>query len=217
MKDEDQVEHLNFITNLSGELSEVDVFLSAEKRSFVWIVVHFLFIAVMMMLFQPFRNSLGDDIFSIKFQIEIALFFVSLFIAGYFSFLSFVPGAILDGKMKFVLVPIFFLVIFLFGASIYTSFSGDALRSMRKFCEFEILLYSILPLVHMFYMVKKGQNYFNKWSIVAASLASTLIPATLMHMACAYDYTHLLIFHLGPVAFVTVMGYLLSRKVFIKS
>ncbi len=200
-----------FIEALSMELTPVSPHWSAEKRSLFWLITHVFWISLVMYLVQPYRDSLPTGASQIRFGLEVSLFIVSIFMAGYFSFLSIVPGAINTNKLKFMTIPIFLLCLVLL-FDLFTSPASILSLGGRSFCEFEILLYSIGPLLHISFLAKKGLFFNSKWTFIGAGLASSLVPASLMHFACAYDYKHILIFHLGTVFLVTAIAATLLKK-----
>jgi len=207
----DDDKHLKFIDELSSSLAPVNVHWSAERRGVFWLVSHVIWISILMYMIQPFRGSILDDLEKGRFIAEVALFFSALIMAGYFAFLSLVPGGIKTRRIKFLLIPITILI----GTLIYGEFHFHkpiARQGLRSFCEFEIMLYSMGPLCHFFYLAKKGVFHHGKWPLFCGGFASALIPALIMHFACAYDYKHILLFHLGPIFLMT----LLAAPIFLK-
>jgi hypothetical protein len=75
----------------------------------------------------------------------------------------------------------------------------------RSFCEFEIIGYSLIPLIHIFFLAKKGIFFNSKISFFFSAMAAGLVPTAVMHVACAHNYKHILIWHVGTLAVITLV------------
>ena len=200
-----------FIENLSRELSPIKSFWSAEKRLGLWLVIHPLWIVILVSAISPCRETIFNNLLQTNFLTEVSLYLVTIFLVAYFCFLSLTPGAISSKKFKFSILPILFLI----GLLIYGFINAGQIPTkivLRNYCEFEILLYSTIPLTHMYLLIKKSILISRKWTLFFAGLASSFIPACIMHFACAYDYKHILIFHLGTSFFFTMTSFFLLSK-----
>jgi len=215
--------HLNFIDDLANKLKPVNVNWSAEKRTCFWFIIHCTWMALLMFAIKPFRYPLVHESHVFQFVFEATLFLVGLVFTGYFCFLSFVPGAIKSNKIKLSLIPVLFLIILflykiIFPSNTYSNWGWvENYITMRSFCEFEIMLYSLIPLAHIYYLIKKSIFINNKWTFICAVLSSSLIPAFIMHFACAYNYTHILIFHIGTTILMTLVATPVLFKIYKKS
>lgn len=199
-------EHLKFIDKLSQDLTPVKVHWSAEKRALLWVTLHASLITLAMFLTGPFRVSSFSELLNSHLFVETLMFIAAFGVSGYFSYLSLVPGAFKTHKFKYSLIPIATLVGHFLYSSLQThGHTHQPMMKMRNFCEVEILMYAVIPLLHFFVLAKRGMFYDYKWPLVLISMSSALIPAAIMHFACAYNYKHILILHVGPVAFFTVV------------
>jgi len=197
--------NIDLIESLSNQLTPVKVLWSAEKRFGLWLLAHTLWIFVLMVGIQPFRSTFMQDFSHPQFVLEMIMLLVAVFVAGYFSFLSVVPGAVKPERLKLSVAP-FLVLILLLLYGIWSPFKVHTSLGMRSYCDIEILVYSLIPLLHVFFLAKKGFFMDRKWTLACATLASALIPALLMHLACMYEPTHILIYHLGPVLLVALLG-----------
>lgn len=192
--------HLDLINNLSDKLKPIDINWSAERRASIWFITHMVFTTLLMFVVKPF----SINIINTRFLFELVLLTILIFTTGYVSFLTMVPGALNKDRLKFLAIPLMALLGFLFfgltkSAPVMTPGSG------RTFCELEIIGYSLIPLLHIFFLAKKGIFFNSRVSFLFSAMAAGLIPTAVMHIACAPNYKHILIWHVGTLGFVTVV------------
>jgi hypothetical protein len=190
--------HENTIDSLVGKLEPVTPLRPAHVRAFLWVLLHTIIIFIGMMLVQPFMQTAALNAMSPYFWFENSLWIVAIALATYFSFASTIPGAFKFSNWKLCLIPVGLIALSLLTAK----FSGQKTISspqMRPYCEVEILLFSLLPMVHLGLLMKKGVLLRSSISSLLAGLSALLIPTALMHFACGHNPTHFILFHLTPL------------------
>lgn len=195
----------NFLDSLVETLEPVKPLLSPEKRALLWFFVHTVTIGAIMHLLRPFSSDLHLDFLMVRFSAEVLIFFVFSFLAAYAGFLSVIPGT--QSKK---LYRIAFAAMTLFAAIIAISFFSPAkpietMASKRPHCMFEIMAFSLLPIAHMFYLMRKGIFDGKFKTLVVAFIGASVIPSGMMHFACMYDPLHIVKFHLGPSLFMGLL------------
>ena len=73
-----------------------------------------------------------------------------------------------------------------------------SMEGKRPLCLFESALVGIPGLMWGLYMVRRWWPLHGAWSGLLLGLASGAMPALLMHLACMYSPTHVLLYHLLP-------------------
>lgn len=81
----------------------------------------------------------------------------------------------------------------------------------RPHCFVEILAYSVPPLLLGLWLLRRrlALERFATAALLAGASAS--LPALLMQLACRYEPTHGLLYHLGPLLLVAAFGSLAGR------
>lgn len=194
-------QHLDLIEKLSREHKAVRVHMSAKNRALLWFVVHMSLITLISYLRVPFLF----DIFTPSLVVESVLFLSLILLTGYISFLTMVPGALTKKNMIFAFTVFIAFIVMLFSGLLSPQIGNPEVLG-RRHCELEIIAYSFIPLAHVLYLSKSGIYFNTKASFIIASGASACIPGMVMHLACAYNYKHILLFHIIPI-FVVAFGF----------
>lgn len=201
-------EHKVFVHELAQQLGPGPIALqwSAEKRSLFFLLIHLSWMTLVMTLARSFTWPAAGWT-QLFFELLILFTLTAGFI--YLCFLSLVPGAL--GKA-------FFKGLMFFGACVgffwMTQVFIDIPRpasQMRSFCEFKLILLSLVPLAHFFYLVKRGGFDTPSKTALSAGLAAGLVPAFVMHLACSRESLHVLVFHLLPVLAPVGISFLIYR------
>lgn len=202
---------LDFINELVADLEPRKVLLPAEKRLGIIVVSQFIIVTMGMLLIQSFRPGFLESFKNLVFATEFILGTVAVITALYFALLYIVPGA--AQKKTFWIGPIVFLITAsLIGLGLSHPHPDQMMLGKRPMCVLEVLIFGILPFIHMLYLVKKGFLADSLRTFVAIGLGSALIPAILMHIACMYEPIHVLKYHLAPVIVFVVITTPLAIK-----
>ena len=81
----------------------------------------------------------------------------------------------------------------------------------RPMCFVETLIYSVPPLLALWFIQRRLYPLRPVASAMLAGLSSGLIPAVYMQFACMYEPLHILAFHIGPGLGVALIAALLPR------
>ena len=196
----------NLISKLSGDLSAVKVHWSAEKRSFLWLTLHATWIGALGLFMSHSSGfSLGDISYRTDLYLELFLFFIVAGVTSFASFASMVPGR-LSRKIDIAITlaaPVILLTLFI--VKMMTSEGHMFKSSMLIGCEFQIFLYTLAPIFHLYYMIRNGEHYYSKFTFYSMGTAAALLPSALMHIVCMGDYKHVVIYHIGTVAIIAVL------------
>jgi len=195
MKDTD------FINNLVGDLKPRPRVSSPNKVFLIWAIVNFVFVSLIIPFTGSMREDWSTDLFTNwQFILEFALGIIVSTVAGYFLFHHAIPSdEQAEGKTKWIpvaLLGIFSLVIFM---SLFFPAKVPSDEGYRAGCLHQLIGFSIPPLLVLLYHLRRNAPVNLLYVGFLAGVASAAPFATAMHLACAYDPKHILIFHIFPV------------------
>jgi len=76
----------------------------------------------------------------------------------------------------------------------------------RPYCVFEVFAYATPPLVAGLLLLRRRAAFRRAWAGAMVGAAGGALPALLMQLACMYEPQHILVFHLGPVVVLALIG-----------
>jgi hypothetical protein len=202
-----------YIDKLAGELSPVKVHWSAEKRSLLWFVLHVSWICGLGLSFSHLNDfNFSDMAYRTNLVLEISLFVIAIILTSFSSFVSMVPGRLNKTASLILILVGPFILLTLFAVKMMTMQGHMLKSSMLIGCEFQIILYSLPPIFHLYYMIRNGEHFYSKRTFLSIGMASALIPSALMHIICMGDYKHVVIFHLGTSLLITLLTVWAMKK-----
>ena len=190
------------IEDLTHDLRPVKRLLSPSKRTFVWITLQLFLVWGLMMWRKEFIiSSSALVIFEAVILLAIGA------IAGLISYRDVIPG-IRNKNLKVVLIFLTFLFISSLALRAISGLNPISFNATRSWCEFEMIGLSLIPLSHLFALLRSGVYRENKKTLYLATLASVAIPAFFMHFVCGNHPLHALLFHVLPLSLaVGIIGY----------
>ena len=207
-----------FLENLTHELKPQQPW-QPWRITLVWMSLALLLNGLVMVAVQGFRPHFFEDLLNHPlWTLQIALGLGVSFLCCLATLSLFVPGAKLPKFLK--------ALGWLFGAalltSIYFSFSFSTPRhgplGARSFCLEEVFLYGFLGILSFQIVTRKIDFNIPGWQYTLIGVASGLVPAFLMDMACMYGPKHALIAHYGPILVLIPLAMTTSylKRVFVK-
>lgn len=207
--------HNNLINELTADLKPVKV-LSVPKVTILWLMATFISSIVFLLLVMPFReNFMAQLAQSTHFLIESLLGLTLISFLAYKSIDSLVPSEHTGSKQGYLALAlaISWIGIYAFGY-IEPALSPSSL-GMRPHCSIEVIVYAIPSLAIGLLITSKQWPLTPTISGLFIGLAAGAVPAFLMQFACAYETTHIIIYHLLPGVCIGLLGALLANR-FIK-
>lgn len=203
---------LDFIKELSQDLKSVKPLLSPERRTILWLFLSFLIITGLMFIIKPLNSIILNKFTHPTFVVEFSLIFGSIVSMSYASFLSVVPGAIAKKNLKYFFAPV--ITLFTYYLIKYIAHMTSAHEvAHRPTCLTEVLVYAVIPSLHILWLVKKGFFVDRRPTLFYATTSAALVPALLMHLGCMHGTVHVMMFHLAPAFIISIIGYFISMKV----
>lgn len=195
----------DLVKNLTAELKPVKPWMSPEKRLGIWYFTHVATMAIYLFATQPLESKVLTDLAKPHFLFENLLFLSFTMSAAYLAFLSVVPGTKPSRVMKFGILT-FCLLMGSLLIGFYSPAREISMVGKRAHCLLEVGFLSILPMVSLGLLIRNGV-ILDKWkTYLSAGLASALIPAGYMHIACMYDPMHIMSFHIAPAIGAGLIG-----------
>lgn len=196
-----------FIDGLVADLKPVKPLLPIKVRTLVWFIIQTVIVSGVLFALAPWRPGFLEDLQRPRFALEIVLWLLSIVWLGGLGLQSVIPGAEKKWMRSVSFIPLILLVGGLC-LSLVSPARAPTMLGKRPLCFLEVIIYSLIPLTHFAYLLRKGFIVKYGRSIVLMGLSCSLIPAALMHVACMYNPMHVILFHLLPAFATTGLVYL---------
>ncbi|MBT3585078.1 MAG: hypothetical protein HN509_09230 [Halobacteriovoraceae bacterium] len=206
-----------FTDSLVGELKPVGRLMPPHYRFLIWALGFSLTSGLVMTYGQSFRAGSLSQLLAINyFSMGMLMGVTALLLAGYAVFCNVVPGQTISRKLSTAsyilpLLSVGFFVADYFNPSFELSMAGK-----RGHCIYENIIYSLIGIGLALAMLRKGFVRPSGKFVYGLTLASGLVPALLMQMACVYIPGHGLKAHMAPVLAVMLAAFaikLLYQKI----
>lgn len=186
------------ISKLSQELTPVSPPPAINKLAIVWILLGAIFVVAVTHLAGPARPGafaqLGTEP---RFLLETMLGVVAILWFSLIAFRSAIPAAL--GR-RFAIAGVVLMALWL--AQYVIGFVSPALEpsrlGKRDHCYLETMIYSLPVILAGFYLVRRLYPLSPRRTAMSIGLASGMLPALYMQLACMYEPTHILAFHIAP-------------------
>lgn len=194
-----------FIDDIVNDLQPRKAVQAPNKIFFIWTVTNFLFVFGAMYYSGSMRPGWIEDLVDKpQYLLELLLGVGISTLAGYFLFHHAIPGD-KEAEEKRRFLPVLLLAVLTLSLTI-SLFSGtqDTSGHFRMNCIYQMLVFSIPPLLVLLYHLKRSAPLNLYYVGFLAGLAAIAPFATAMHIACSLDPKHILIWHLSPVLVVAL-------------
>ncbi|MBS3797146.1 NrsF family protein [Pseudoalteromonas sp. BDTF-M6] len=199
-------DRITFIAELSHHLKPVGRMPDLDKLAMAWFVLSMLYVVVLTHLVGPVRPDAFSQLLSTpRFLFETLSGVVAIVYVSVQAFRDAVPGRT-SGRLQLLglTLMLFWLLQYVIGLVAPTL--EPASLGKRPSCEFETLLYSLVPLILAWFVTRKFYPLHPRRMAISLSLASGMMPALYMQLACMYEPGHILLFHITPGLLVMVIG-----------
>lgn len=199
-----------FITELSKNLTPIKRVPNINLFAFSWFIVSTVYVVVVIHLFGPIRpGALSQLVSSPRFLLETLLGVAAIFWFSLLAFRDAVPGVL---SHRFMIGG--FIVMLLWLAQYLIGLVSPALEpstlGKRNLCVYETMLYSLPPIYFAWFLVRRFYPLHPMRTAMSISLASGMMPALYMQIACMYDPVHILNFHIAPGILMVFIGVALA-------
>jgi hypothetical protein len=200
-----------FIAEISQNLTPVKMIPNLNLLAITWFLVSFVYVVIVIHFFGPIRpGALSQLISSPRFLLETLLGVVAIFWVSLQAFRDAVPGVISNRFMKGG-----FILMFLWLAQYVIGYVSPALDpstlGKRNLCYLETMIYSLPPICLAWFLVRRLYPLQPVRTAMTISLASGMMPALYMQLACMYEPSHILKFHIAPGLLMVLVGVVTAR------
>lgn len=186
------------ISKLSSGLAPVAPARDINRLAVGWFILAAVFVVVVTLLFGPIRpGAIGQLIMEPRFLLETLLGLVSIFWVSLAAFRAAIPGALnrrfMAGGLVLVALWLANYVIGFFSPALEPSSLGK-----RGHCALETVIYSLPVILAGLGIVFRHYPLSPVKAGMLVGLASGMLPALFMQVACMYEPAHILGYHVLP-------------------
>jgi len=198
--------HEQLIEELSRDLPPVRPSPNVNALALVWLVASAVFVVVATWLVGPVRTgAFGQLAAEPRFLLETLLGVVAIGWLGLIAFRGAVPGALTRrfAVAGFVLLALWLAqyVVGLVNPALEPSDLGE-----RHRCYLETAVYALAPILAGVILVRRLYPLRYLGTAMTLALAAGMIPALYMQIACMYEPSHILQFHILPGLSMVLVG-----------
>ena len=187
------------IETLARDLESTRVVMSPLSVSSWWYLATLVWVVSCLFWLGPFREGWLDQVqHHPRLLVELVTGLGAGFTLALYGFVRAVPG----GELRFgLLASVAMLGVFI--GSIAAGLVGypalePSMGGKRMTCIWEALLVSLPPLVGAIVLIRRRFPLQPVHTLAPLAIATMILPATVMHVACMYDPTHILLSHVLP-------------------
>ena len=201
----------DLLDSLTSGLVPVAPAPNLRTLTLVWLLVSACYVVVLTHFLGPIRPTAINQLQSEpRFMLEMLLGAMAAVGLAAVAFRAATPAALGRGVAAVVgamaVLWIGGLVAGLFSPALEPSMLGK-----RDHCYVETFVYAVPPLVGLLYWQRKLYPLQPEKAALLAGLAAGVLPALYMQIACMYQPSHILAFHVGPALVVAAIAPLLLR------
>lgn len=186
------------ISNLSRDLAPVSPPPNINRLAIAWFLLSAIFVVAMTHLFGPIRpgafSQLGTEP---RFLLETMLGVAAILWTSLLAFRSAVPAAL---SKQFAATGMVLMALWL--AQYVIGFVSPALEpsmlGKRDHCFSETLVYSLPVILTGLFLIRRLYPLRPLRTAMSIGLAAGMLPALYMQLACMYEPSHILGYHILP-------------------
>jgi hypothetical protein len=196
----------DLINDLSRDLAPVTPGIRVKTLATAWFSCSALFVVAATFLFGPVRPGvLAQLVSEPRFLLESLLGLMAILWVSLMAFRSAIPANL---PRWFSILGLALIVLWL--AQYVIGFASPALEpssfGKRGHCFSETLVYSVPPIFVGLYLIRRLYPVRPVRTAMSLSLAAGMLPALYMQLACMYEPSHILSFHILPGLLMVFAG-----------
>lgn len=198
--------HDDLIESLSRELAPVSPVPNVNVLSLAWLLLSAGFVVAVTHLTGPIRTGAYAQLFSEpRFLLESLLGVAAIAWIGMAAFRAAIPAAL---SRTFAVTGFFLMVLWL--SQYVLGLISPALEpselGKRSHCYFETMVISLPPILASLFLIRRLYPLRYVRTTMALGLASGMLPALYMQLACMYEPKHILGLHILPGLAMVFVG-----------
>ncbi len=194
------------IQALSADLKTVRPAPPADLVAIGWLLASALFVALVTHLMGPIRPNAIEQLSSEpRFFSETTLGIGAIALATLAAFRAAVPGT--PGRsLRRAATAVLMLWLATYIIGLYSPALEPSMLGKRPHCVWETLVYAMPPLIVGFVLIRGLYPLQPTRTAMVIGLASGMIPALYMQIACMYAPHHVLLLHVLPGMSVSLLA-----------
>ncbi|RTR39438.1 DUF1109 domain-containing protein [Shewanella canadensis] len=190
--------HDLLIANLSRNLAPVPPAPNINRLAMFWFCLSAIFVVVIIHLMGPVRpGAFAQLVEEPRFLLESLMGVTAIIWICQSAFRAAIPGALTDKFFAFgIMLMVLWLAQYLIGLG--SPALDPSMAGKRGHCFFETMLYSLPLILSGQLLVRRLYPLRPIRTAMSVSLAAGMMPALYMQLACMYEPSHILTYHILP-------------------
>lgn len=198
--------HESLISSLSSKLEPVSPPPNINRLAMAWFALSAIYVVAVTQLFGPIRsNAIAQLSTEPRFALETLLGVAAILWFSLLAFRSAIPAAL---SRKFAAAGLVLMALWL--AQYVIGLVSPALEPSslgnRHHCYIETMVYSLPVILAGLFFVRRLYPLRPVRTAMSISLVAGMLPALYMQLACMYEPTHILAFHILPGLLMVGVG-----------
>ena len=198
--------HDGLIASLSHDLAPVSPAPNVNTMAVVWFLLSAFYVVVVIHLFGPIRPGAFSQLATEpRFLFESLLGVAAILWTSLLAFRAAIPATLTKqftaGGLALMAFWLAQYVIGLVSPALEPSMLGK-----RSYCLYETIIYAIPPILIGLFLIRRLYPLSLVRTAMSLSLAAGMLPALYMQLACMYEPSHILAFHILPGLAMVLIG-----------
>lgn len=194
------------IENLSRDLVPVAPAPNVNRLAMVWFLSSAIYVIALTHLVGPIRPGAFSQLASEpRFLLESLLGAAAIFCVSLLAFRAAVPAVL---TRPFAAAGLVLMALWL--AQYVVGLVNPALEpstlGKRGYCFYETMAYAVAPILVALFLIRRLYPLRFVRIAMSVGLAAGMLPALYMQLACMYEPSHILAFHILPGLMMVLVG-----------
>jgi hypothetical protein len=198
--------HDGLIASLSHDLAPVSPAPNVNTMAVVWFLLSAFYVVVVIHLFGPIRPGAFSQLATEpRFLFESLLGVAAILWTSLLAFRAAIPATLTKQFTAGGLVLMaFWLAQYVIG--LVSPALEPSMLGKRSYCLYETIIYAIPPILIGLFLIRRLYPLSLVRTAMSLSLAAGMLPALYMQLACMYEPSHILAFHILPGLAMVLIG-----------
>ena len=190
--------HDDLIAGLSRDLTPVSPASNVNLQALVWVLISAIYVVAVTQLFGAARPGVVSQLATTpRFLLESLLGIAAILWFSLVAFRAAIPAGL---SRQFAVTGIVLMTLWL--AQYVFGLISPALEpselGKRGHCFWETMAYSALPILSGLFLIRRLYPLSFTRTSMSVALSAAMLPALYMQLACMYEPTHILSYHILP-------------------
>lgn len=198
--------HDLLISNLSRDLAPVSPAPNINILAMVWVLLSAIYVVAVTHLFGPIRSGAFSQLAADpRFLLESMLGLAAIFWISLLAFRASIPGVL---TRRFAAGGLILMALWLaqYVIGLVSPALEPSMLGKRDHCFIETMIYALPPILSGLFLIRRLYPLRFVRTAMSISLAAGMLPALYMQLACMYEPSHILAFHIFPGLLMVLAG-----------